>query len=152
MTRFCTGAFLAVVVGIVVGACGDDSSGGYVYSGVDCSQYSNCGSCTPVPGCGWCYSGGGSCQSDPGYCAGGMASWTWDPTGCRTVLADASVNPQNDAGAGTDASTEGGDASDAPATDASGDGATDAAASDDGSSASDAAGGGADAASDAAAD
>jgi hypothetical protein len=125
MVRLIVGACLAVAIGVLVGACsGDDSSGGSGYApaaGGMCQAYTTCGDCTPAIGCGWCYTGQGSCQSDPSFCAGGSGDWTWDPTGCHDVVADASVNPQQpqlDAGTGKDATqadSPAADSSDAPA-------------------------------------
>jgi hypothetical protein len=104
MTRFLAAAFLTSVVAVALGACGDDNSAdyayGYGYSGGGggtasiCSQYTTCGSCTPVDGCGWCFTNaGGTCTTDPDECLFDATefTWTWDSTGCPG--ADASVVP-----------------------------------------------------------
>jgi hypothetical protein len=97
---------LAVGVVAVAAAACDDRSGDYppgAYGGggaYGCGQYSTCGSCTPVNGCGWCQTptGEGLCTADPDNCANVPEfSWTWDPQGCHT-FADASVGPELDAG------------------------------------------------------
>ncbi len=91
-----------LAVAAAVAACGDSgssaSSGAGVagggYAGL-CSQYTTCGSCTPVVGCGWCFNAtGGTCAAGPDECAFGSSvefTWTWDPSGCPDV--DASVHP-----------------------------------------------------------
>jgi hypothetical protein len=107
MHRTYAAILLATAIALPLGACGDDSSGGYSYAYAGdpygCSQYSTCGSCTPVAGCGWCFHGtSGVCTSDPDQCAQVTSefTWTWDPSGCPDV--DASVGsapPAPDAGA-----------------------------------------------------
>jgi hypothetical protein len=86
---------------LVLGACesnsGDDSAGYAGYAGPHsdgCSQFSSCGTCTPVDGCGWCFDsdGTGMCAASPDECATPIFSWTWNPNGCR-VPADAGTAP-----------------------------------------------------------
>jgi hypothetical protein len=107
MHRFLAAFFLASGIAVSLGACGDDSNdgdygtygGGGGGSGADCSAYTTCGTCTPVLGCGWCFTAtGGSCAPDPDSCGDASEfTWTWDPTGCPG--ADASVAPAStDAG------------------------------------------------------
>ena len=86
------------MVALALGACGDDSGDSYAYPGGGggsdpCNQYSTCGSCTPVEGCGWCFNAtSGLCAGSPDECTNvSEFTWTWDPTGCVDV--DASVNP-----------------------------------------------------------
>ena len=93
------GAFvIAAAVAAALAACDSTSSGGgYGYaagsSGVDCSQYTTCRSCTPVAGCGWCFNAAsGVCATDPDQCSYVTEfTWTWEPSGCPGV--DASVVP-----------------------------------------------------------
>ncbi len=99
----------AAAVCALLAACSDQtvsSPGGAVDM---CASYASCGACTPVPGCGFCFSassrGGGACTSDPTTCAPSL--WTWDPTGCG-LLAHPTVA---DGGA---SSTDASDASSAP--------------------------------------
>jgi hypothetical protein len=110
-TRFLPATLLGLAIAVAVGACGDDSSNvGYAYGAggssyaSTCSQYTTCGSCTPVAGCGWCFDlGGGSCATDPDSCGDASEfTWTWEPSGCPGV--DASVVPP-DAAAWPEAST-----------------------------------------------
>jgi hypothetical protein len=99
-----------------------------------CSQFTSCGSCTPVEGCGWCaFQGGGACVSDPDFCGVNQFSFTWEPNGCASLAGGttkeggASTNdaaPPRDAAsnpppASSDASTS------SPPTDASSDASTD---------------------------
>ncbi len=97
MNRTYAATSLATAIALVLGACGDDNSGGYSYgygSATSCAQYTTCGTCTPVSGCGWCFdSKGGVCTTDPNECAQVVSefTWTWDPSGCPD--ADASVAP-----------------------------------------------------------
>jgi hypothetical protein len=125
MNRFYAATFLASATALALGACNDDdqsasySSGGGYYA--DCSQYTTCGSCTPVAGCGWCFNAtGGACTTHPDRCAYGVSefTWTWDPSGCPGV--DASVVPLDAAGGHTQTSDGGGASSEvgAPADDA----------------------------------
>jgi hypothetical protein len=110
MKRTYAAVILATAVALPLGACGgDDSGGGYYYGGsgsggaAGCGQYTTCGTCTPVVGCGWCFnSTGGVCTTDPNECAQVTSefTWTWDPPGCPDV--DASVAPA-DAAHATDA-------------------------------------------------
>ncbi len=108
MNRNLAALLLACTVAVSLAACGDDSAdtayaygaGGGSYGA--CSQYTTCGSCTPVDGCGWCFNAtSGVCTTDPDSCAYADVSeftWTWDPSGCPGV--DASVVPV-DAGSST---------------------------------------------------
>jgi hypothetical protein len=108
MNRLLGAALLASTVAVALAACGDDSSDvGYAYGaggssssgGATCSAYTTCGSCTPVSGCGWCFTeSGGACATDSDSCGDASEfTWTWDPSGCPGV--DASVAPL-DAGTG----------------------------------------------------
>jgi hypothetical protein len=105
-SRTFTALLLACAVAVPLAACGDDSAdSSYAYGGGggsssggtygDCSQYTSCGTCTPVDGCGWCFNAtSGVCTTDPDNCLGADVSeftWTWEPTGCPGV--DASVVP-----------------------------------------------------------
>jgi hypothetical protein len=113
MNRFYAAIFFASATALALGACNDDDQGATVYSGsggyyVGCSQYTTCGSCTPVAGCGWCFNAtGGACTTDPDQCARGVSefTWTWDPSGCPDV--DASVVPLDAAGGHTEAASSG---------------------------------------------
>jgi hypothetical protein len=77
----------AALVALAVGACDSsqsDGGGGGGGSAVDCSVYTTCGTCTPVGGCGWCFTRtAGACVTDPDQCdATSEFTWTWDPKGC----------------------------------------------------------------------
>jgi hypothetical protein len=64
-----------------------------------CKQFTSCGTCTPVLGCGWCQSGDkGICLSDPDACGQHLNafSWTWE-------LAYCPATPDAGAAAGADA-------------------------------------------------
>jgi hypothetical protein len=69
-----------------------------------CLQYASCGACTPVPGCGWCFTAtSGACVSHPDECAGATSfGWTWEKSGCH-VPAEAGTGEVPDGGAVTDA-------------------------------------------------
>jgi hypothetical protein len=90
MTRFLAAAFLTSTIAVTLGACGNDNadvsyaSGGYATM---CGAYTTCGSCTPVDGCGWCFSGAtGTCAPDPDSCTDASEfTWTWNPSGCPAV-------------------------------------------------------------------
>lgn len=90
MTRLLAAVLLASTIEVTLGACGENSAdSGYAYggSGVSssmCSAQTTCASCTPVLGCGWCFSGGaGSCAPDPDSCSDASEfTWTWNPSGC----------------------------------------------------------------------
>ncbi|HEX3596668.1 MAG TPA: hypothetical protein VHU80_16270 [Polyangiaceae bacterium] len=94
-----------------IAACDDGRWGyyGYGYGARNpyiCSQYTSCGSCTPVQGCGWCsFDGGGACVSSPDDCGGvSQFTWSWDPAGCNAAGAgprDAAAPP--DAASASDA-------------------------------------------------
>src|SRR5271166_1614155 len=103
MRRNVSGWVAGVALAAVVAACGSDGGesesypgyaggGGY---GAGCGQYTSCGTCTPVVGCGWCFNvTGGQCASSPDECAfssDAEFTWTWNPGGCPEV--DASVVP-----------------------------------------------------------
>jgi hypothetical protein len=100
MRRALAGWLAGFSLAIVAAACGPSDDGGSSsasggsYATV-CSQYTTCGSCTPVTGCGWCFNAtGGQCASDPDQCAfssNAEFTWTWEPPGCPDV--DASVGP-----------------------------------------------------------
>jgi hypothetical protein len=49
-----------------------------------CSQFTTCGTCTPVLGCGWCQAGSkGLCAEDPNACEGAESfSWSWESATC----------------------------------------------------------------------
>jgi hypothetical protein len=118
MTRFLSAALLSSTIAAIVAACGESgtdvayagSAGGY--GGVACSAYTTCGSCTPVPGCGWCFSGAtGACAPDPDSCSdAGEFTWTWNQSGCPAVPAvapgDAGASLSPDAGAPVDAQSD----------------------------------------------
>lgn len=115
MRRILAAWFLASAVAVSVAACGDDSSEPQPYPSVSgggggggCGQYTTCGSCTPVSGCGWCFNAAfGLCTTDPDSCANNPDisefTWTWDPTGCPGV--DTSVVPVDAAVPAHDAAT-----------------------------------------------
>ena len=101
MKRVVVAALTASAIALLVFACDDggyfDDSYGYSNGGqVFCPQYDSCETCTPVVGCGWCFTsdGRGTCHSGPDRCEGTAFGWTWETTGCR-VSADASVAPQD---------------------------------------------------------
>lgn len=51
-----------------------------------CSVHTSCGTCTPVLGCGWCFTqAGGTCVSDPDACPRGTAAFAWEPSYCGPV-------------------------------------------------------------------
>jgi hypothetical protein len=97
MNRWLGASILASFVAVALAACSDSSSGGYYVGSASgggnssCSQYTTCGTCTPVQGCGWCFTtAGGQCASDPDQCATlPEFTWAWNPSGCPGV--DASV-------------------------------------------------------------
>ena len=96
MKRWLGASILASVVAVSLAACSDSSTGGYyAYGGggsPSCSQYTSCGTCTPVQGCGWCFTRtNGMCASSPDQCGTMEFTWTWDPSGCPDL--DASVAP-----------------------------------------------------------
>ena len=119
MNRLFSAFFSASAVALLLGACDDGNygppNGGYAVALApphsECRQYTTCGSCTPVPGCGWCFNtAGGGCARQPDECSQNTEfTWTWDPSGCPGV--DASV-VAIDAGAPVDddASSTGPDA------------------------------------------
>jgi hypothetical protein len=94
MKRLFGALILAAGVCVTVGAC-DSSSGsdhgyGYEYGygyggGSTCAAYTTCDTCTPVNGCGWCFTiVGGACASSPDECSSdsGEFTWTWNQSGC----------------------------------------------------------------------
>jgi hypothetical protein len=111
-----------LAITVLAAACGDQSSSSYAYGGsssgsgysATCAQYTTCGSCTPVVGCGWCFrASGGQCASSPDECAFASSAeftWTWDPGGCPGVDASVVPAPVGHAG-GPDASTTASEAS-----------------------------------------
>jgi len=94
--RRASGALLGAFLVVLFAACGDDSwddsSGVYGATTADCAAFTACGTCTPAPGCGWCYGGsaGDYCTTGPDQCPQAPAGWTWDLKGCRD-RADAGV-------------------------------------------------------------
>jgi Plexin repeat len=93
---------LALCVGLAFGLVGcfdPDYGGGPVVGSDPCLQFTSCGTCTPVLGCGWCSTGNtGMCVSEPNECwMAPTFEWTWEFSGC----------PAGDAGASTDAGTTG---------------------------------------------
>jgi hypothetical protein len=118
MNRWLGASILASVVAVSLAACSDSSQGGgYAYApgygggGGYCSQFTSCGTCTPVEGCGWCFTRtSGQCVSDPDQCANlPEFTWAWNPSGCPGV--DAGVTPATDAGSpATDAASTAKDA------------------------------------------
>jgi hypothetical protein len=134
MNRFLGAFLLAGAIGVAIGACDNSSAGDYDNagggSGVDCSPYSSCDTCTPVAGCGWCFNAsGGACAPDPDSCsaASGEFTWTWNQSGCPGV--DASVEPL-DAGTTTPEASAASDVGTTPAAD-TGTAVSEAAASGD---------------------
>lgn len=99
MNRWLGASILGSLIAVSLAACSDSSSGGYYApasgggGGSYCSQYTTCGTCTPVQGCGWCFTTTtGQCVSDPDQCASlPEFTWAWNPSGCPGV--DASVEP-----------------------------------------------------------
>jgi len=93
MHRTLAATLLASALAVTLGACGDDSADVGGGATAACSAYTTCGSCTPVDGCGWCFTvSGGVCTTDPDSCGDASEfTWTWDPNGCPGV--DASVAP-----------------------------------------------------------
>jgi hypothetical protein len=121
-----TASLVLAALGVLVGACDDGNYYYYPRGHITCGQLTTCEVCTPVVGCGWCQlaGGGGVCTDGPGDCPPTpLASWTWEPTGCRRDggnLADASVGTRDDGGGpSSDASSR--DDAPAPSKDASGD-------------------------------
>jgi hypothetical protein len=104
MVRTFAGLVAGAALAVALGACDSSSSGGdYGYApSVDCTQYTTCGTCTPVAGCGWCFNAtSGVCTTDPDQCAYVTEfTWTWDPSGCPGV--DAGVVPLDAATGRTD--------------------------------------------------
>jgi hypothetical protein len=103
MRRNVSGWVAGVALAAVVAACGGGNGGGYEGTWGDgvvqtggCGQYTSCGTCTPVLGCGWCFNAsGGQCASRPDECAfstNAEFTWTWNQSGCPQV--DASVVPE----------------------------------------------------------
>ena len=84
----------------------------------DCAAYASCESCTPIPGCGWCFdsNGTGQCASDPDSCSTPAFSWTWNSDGCRIAADAGAVQVSTDDAGGVQVSTD--DAGAVPVTDA----------------------------------
>lgn len=90
--RFFVGFLLCGATAALVAGC-DEGRWGYDYvyphgpgRAHICSQFTSCGSCTPVEGCGWCaFEKGGACVSDPYFCGVSQFSFTPDPSGCAAV-------------------------------------------------------------------
>jgi hypothetical protein len=81
--------FFTLAAASGLGAC-DERWGrhgyGYPYYYDYCREYTTCGRCTPVLGCGWCgntTNSGGYCRSDPDLCPGSSFTWTWESSGCH---------------------------------------------------------------------
>jgi hypothetical protein len=76
---------------------GNGGGGGYSYGPGYCRQFTSCGTCTPVLGCGWCQVGTkGACVDQPNACAGASNFyWTWELSGCPSPTPTA---PGDDAG------------------------------------------------------
>jgi hypothetical protein len=64
-----------------------------------CEQFTTCGTCTPVLGCGWCWTGDkGLCTDQPNACAGATSfDWTWDLAECPAT-GDGGAAGASDAG------------------------------------------------------
>lgn len=114
MNRLAVGTLLVAILSSV-GGCGpaDDSSmpyygTGYGSGGPYCSQYTSCGTCTPIVGCGWCANadGTGSCAPGPDNCT---TDWIWEPNFCPANSAPAAGGA---AGGPVDAATPGASDSD----------------------------------------
>ncbi len=128
-----TGALALVAVALAIGAC-DDGQYGYDYGygpNVACGQFTSCDTCTPIQGCGWCYTGNGTgtCTDGPQDCSmepGG--GWTWDPSGCRVGAEAGTSGPGPDAAAARDGEGDATEdaAGDAPSDVGSRDGAAEA--------------------------
>ena len=108
MNRLLVGAALSCSLALAVGACDGGGNYGNGYPGgsqASCAQYTACGACTPVQGCGWCFNRtSGMCAADPDTCAGSSEfTWTWDPPGCPGF--DASVLPVDGGATAIEAST-----------------------------------------------
>jgi hypothetical protein len=77
---------MTLLFALLPAACIDD--GGYnrspSYGPVYCGQFTSCGTCTPVLGCGWCSMGSkGACVDQPNACADVTNFyWTWELDGC----------------------------------------------------------------------
>lgn len=110
----------AFVVAVFVAGCDSDGPHGHHRRVAEeaCTVQPTCGACTPVLGCGWCFtSQGGVCVSYPDVCPRGSTGFTWDPPGC-TPESDAGGDAALDARVTADASIGtggGGDTLDAEA-------------------------------------
>jgi hypothetical protein len=123
MKRFVAVILAAAGVATTVGACDDGNDYLLPPTRASCSEATTCGSCTPLLGCGFCFTkNGGFCTDSPGDCPHASSAWTWDPSGCREhdrdddgpdahVLADAGIG--DDAGDAGDARADAADAADA---------------------------------------
>ena len=94
MKRISIALLCASLVAIASNAC-DEGDAYYAYGSSSyspCSQYTSCGSCTPILGCGWCFEAKntGHCAAGPSQCDGTAFSWTWEKSGCH-LPADAGV-------------------------------------------------------------
>src|SRR5262245_19931753 len=72
-------------IGATVAAC--DGGGLRYRSNYDvhatCGPQTSCATCTPVLGCGWCFSAtGGTCVDGPEECAPTSPNFTWELSGC----------------------------------------------------------------------
>jgi hypothetical protein len=114
-------AFLVAEVGCF---SPDDGGGGYGAAPRSrhderCSRLTTCGTCTPVLGCGWCWSGDkGLCADQPNDCAAEMSfDWTWEASGCPAegdggasdagTTPDAGTAPDGGSHSASDAAAEG---------------------------------------------
>ncbi len=100
----------AAAIALAIAACED---GGYGYDqggpNVACGQFTSCNTCTPVLGCGWCYtgSGTGTCTDGPQDCSAAPGGgWTWDPSGCRVQAEAGTGGPGVDASSSHDSSAD----------------------------------------------
>jgi hypothetical protein len=80
----------ALLLGSLCSASCYEPDGGYASPSTGfhdrgfCEQFTSCGTCTPVLGCGWCQSGSkGLCAPDPDRCDQAASfSWTWELDFC----------------------------------------------------------------------
>jgi hypothetical protein len=113
---------IAFLFSLVAAACSDTGSRRHFaqsYGPYGCRQFTSCGACTPILGCGWCtIGGGGMCVDDPNDCAAAASfQWTWEPTGCPAAndagtAGDAAGEANASTDAGVDAASEPSDSTD----------------------------------------
>ncbi len=89
-------AFVAAIAGAVLLASACDDGGGHDHgrghhgAGASCRAEMTCGTCTPIVGCGWCFTpDGGACVDGPDDCPSDATGFTWDPPGCDGDAGDA---------------------------------------------------------------